>query len=218
MQITAISVNFRTPRLIQDCVGSFSRHYPHVHHILIDNGGCPQSIGIMRGLAKRAEVTLVENDTNRGHGPALHQGVSLVKTRYVFLLDSDTRTEKGGFLEEMLSRFEADARLFALGWLRYTNENGVASPKQHLKRGMEYVHPYACLLDVVKYKKLHPFIHSGAPATKLMHSAKKAKYRLARFPIERYIWHKVAGTRGCFGGECRVPTNMRMMKWRKHRI
>lgn len=216
--VTAITVNFRTPELIRDCVTTFGKFYPQIPHILIDNGGCQESLRVMRELARKPNIVLIENQQNKGHGPGLHQGILFAATKYVFTLDSDTRVERGEFLELMLGEFRHDPSLFALGWLRYTNASGVASPRQELKRGMEYVHPYACLLDRGKYLKLHPFIHSGAPATRLMSSAKRSGYRLASFPIERYIWHKVAGTRGCFAGECRVPTNARKLPWRKHRI
>ncbi len=217
-KITVISVNFRTPDLIRDCVVTFRRFYPSLPYIVLDNGGCATSVVTIRELAKKFSLITVFNGHNRCHGPALHQGIRMANTRYAFLLDSDTKTFKGGFLEKMLAHFAKDPKLFAMGWLRYVNSAGVAGPHQHLKRGLPYIHPYACLLDINKYNRLHPFIHSGAPATKLMHSVKKKKLHLQSFPVENYIWHKVAGTRGCFGGLCKVPTNMKKTKWRKHRI
>jgi glycosyltransferase involved in cell wall biosynthesis len=215
MDVTVITVNFKTPELIGGCISSFQQFYPHLRYVVVDNGGCVESLRVLRGIGT---IELVENPQNIGHGPALHQGISLSTTRYVFTLDSDTTTHKGGFMERMLSVFEGDPKLFALGWLRYTNESGVASPKQELKRGMKYVHPHACLLDREKYGGLHPFIHSGAPATRLMMSAAVAGYGLESFPVEEYIEHKVAGTRGKFGGQCKVDTDARPGKWRMHRI
>lgn len=217
-KITVISVNFKTPDLIRTCVSSLRQFYPSVPYILLDNGGCVTSLVTIRDLGKKFSVLTVENEKNIGHGPGLHQGIKLASTPYVFLLDSDTRVKKGGFLEKMLALFEDDPKLLAAGWLRYVNASGVAGPKQELKRGMPYVHPYACFLDREKYFKCLPFIHSGAPATKLMNSARKKGYSLVSFPVEEYVWHKVAGTRGCFGGECRVPTHWKKKKWRKHRI
>lgn len=215
MDVTVITANFKTPELIGKCISSFQAFYPRLRYIVIDNGGCMESWRILRGIGT---IELVENGKNIGHGPALHQGILMSTTQHVFTLDSDTTTHKGGFMEGMLSQFEGDPLLFALGWLRYTNESGVASPKQELKRGMKYVHPYACLLDREKYLRLHPFIHSGAPATRLMASAVEAGYHLESFPIGEYIEHKIAGTRGKFGGQCSVPTDRKPGKWRMHRI
>ncbi len=218
-KVTVVSVNFKTPKLIRDCITSFRGRYPKAPYILIDNGGCVASLQVARELGKTVDVTVVENRVNIGHGPALHQGIALVKTPYVFTLDSDTVTRASGFLEVMLGMFSGNPNLFALGWLRYTNENGVASPHQELKRGIKYIHPHACMLDRNKYLGLNqPFVHTGAPATRLMWVAVKAGYELGSFPVEKYIWHKEAGTRGCFAGEWRVKTEARKAKWRKHRI
>lgn len=215
MDVTVVTANFKTPELIGKCTSSFQSFYSGLRYIVVDNGGCPESLKVLRAIGC---IELIENEENIGHGPTLHQGISLSTTKYVFTLDSDTTTHKGGFLEEMLSRFEIDSKLFALGWLRYTNESGVASPHQELKRGMQYVHPYACLLDREKYHTLHSFIHSGAPATHLMCSAVEAGYHLESFPIDEYIDHKIAGTRGKFAGQCKVPTDRKPGKWRMHRI
>lgn len=218
-QATVVCVNFKTPDLTRDCISSLRQFYPNVKIILIDNGGCDASLKMARQLGEMYDLTVIENRDNIGHGPALNQGIHLATTPYVFTLDSDTRTEKGGFIEEMIGKFKADASLFALGWLRYTGESGVATPKQELKRGMKYVHPYACMLDREKYLGLSTgFIHSGAPAAALMSVAGEAGYGLEDFPVDEYIWHKVAGTRGCFRGQCKVPTDRKPEKWRHHRI
>lgn len=217
MDVTALTVNFRTPSLISDCVRSFHSFYPNVTHLVIDNGGCEKSLVALRKFARDGLITLITNKRNVGHGPALDMGFRAIQTPYVFTIDSDTRTLKGGFIEQMTSAFE-DNDLFAIGWLRYTNDNGVASPRQELKRGRPYVHPYAALWDREKYLTLDPFVHRGAPAIKTMISAVENEYHLQSFPIEKYVWHKIAGTRGMFGGEWNVDTKMRAGRWRMHRI
>jgi len=217
--VTAVTVNFKTPQLVKDCVVSVLKFYPGLPYVLIDNGGCKRSLSAVRELKKKyPHVHLIENDRNIGHGPALNQGLKHVSTPYALLLDSDTRAKKPGFIERMLKAFKEDPKLFAIGWLRYVGHNGVATPQQNGSQGKKYIHPSTCMLDVKKFQGLHPFVHSGAPATKLMHSARKKKYHLKYFPVSEYIWHKVAGTRGMFGGECRVKTDAKPGKWRKHRI
>lgn len=218
MDVTAITVNFKTPELIEKCISSFQSFYENLRYIIIDNGGCVRSLRALWDIECIESIKLIRNPENVGHGPALHQAILLSTTKYVFTLDSDTITRKSGFLEAMLTQFHEDPDLFATGWLRYTNESGVASPHQELKRGMKYVHPYACLLDREKYHELHPFIHSGAPATRLMCSAVEAGYHLESFPVDEYIDHKIAGTRGKFSGQCKVPTDREPGKWRMHRI
>jgi len=221
--ITAVTVNFKTPKLIYDCVNSFHAHYPGVQHIIIDNGGCEKSLKLLRKLQGKELLTLLENGENTGHGPALNQGIANVETPYVFLLDSDTKTEHGGFLEKMLELFEQDAKLFACGWLRKVDtKTGVAyrvskgSPLPNV--GLAYIHPYACLMDVEKFRRGRGFANRGAPALEPMLDAFHNGYTVKAFPIEDYIWHKVAGTRGLFGGRFAVKVTEEPGTWKRYNI
>lgn len=218
--ITAITVNFKTPDLVYDCLNSFRCYYLDMRHIVVDNGGCAASLDRLRKLTDKGFVELIKNERNAGHGPALNQGLALVETAYAFLLDSDTRTEQGGFLEKMLALFAADPLLFAVGWLRKVGKTGVAYRHQDTApdSALSYIHPYACLLDVEKFRELRPFKQAGAPALETMYDARARGYHVAGFPVSDYIWHKVAGTRGLFGGRCRVRTDEKPGKWKKRRI
>jgi len=174
---------------------SFKLYYPQLPLVLINNGG---------PLSGIKNVQVIENESNVGHGPALHQGLLLAETRYVFTLDSDTRTKKGGFLEAMLKRFERNPQLFAIGSLWRVNPNGVRHSDEETARrkglGYDYVHPFAALFDREKYEQLKPFQHCGAPAISLMIDAAAKGFYLESFPIGDYIWHRAAGTRNRFGG------------------
>lgn len=218
--ITALTINFKTPELVYDCLNSFRNFYPDVYHLVIDNGGCQQSDRTLSQLHDKKLIKLIKNTENVGHGLALNQGIELVGTSYVFLLDSDTRTERGGFLEKMLKLFETDDQLFAVGWLRKVGKTGVAYRIQSKapKDALPYVHPYACLLDVAKFRQLRPFNESGAPALKTMYDARELGFHLADFPIDEYIWHKVAGTRGLFGGRFKVGTREIPGQWSRRPI
>jgi len=191
-----------------------------VRHILIDNGGCGKSVNLWRKMERKGLLKLIENETNRGHGPALNQGLELVETPYAFLLDSDTRTKEGGFLEKMLDLFSENWRLFAAGWLRQVSaQNGVALRKGDKARDvLDYIHPHACLLDVAKFRQVRPFTVQGAPALMTMLDARARHWKVADFPIADYIWHKGSGTRGLFGGRVRIKTDEKPRQWKWYRI
>lgn len=217
--VTVITVNFKTPDLLRLAVTSFKRHYPRVSMVLIDNGGCGQS------LAAQAELSLafknirtLHNSRNIGHGPAMCQGFKLCRTDYVFTLDSDTETVKGGFLERMLECFARNENLLAVGWLRWVNKNGVAAKRKGGQHVNPYVHPYAALMNLEKYRTLTPFKHRGAPSVGTMLSAVRRGYDLESFPIEEYVKHKIAGTRGRFGGNWSPKTRQRMEPYKRKRI
>jgi glycosyltransferase involved in cell wall biosynthesis len=218
LAITAITVNFKTPDLLNVCISSFRSHYPDLRYIVIDNGGCKESRRILRKLRENVRIEAIENEENAGHGLALNQGLALVETPYAFLLDSDTKCNRGGFLEKMLERFEADSLLFAIGWLRHVNDTGVAYKGKPAFDAIPYVHPHACLMDVAKFRRLPPFTTRGAPAVDTMRAALRAGYTVEDFPVSEYIWHKIGGTRGLFRGHWLPKTGEEPGKWKRYRI
>lgn len=221
--IVAVTVNFKTPELVLECLDTFHEHYPAIHHIVVDNGGCRVSKWVLEDLADRGRIQLVKNHHNVYHGPALNQALALVNTPYAFLLDSDTKTEKGGFLEKMLGQFK-DGKLFAVGWLRWVDgRRGIPyrSQKQaeNNPHALPYIHPYACLLDVKKLRQGPRFCRTGAPALRIMRNVELQGWRVEDFNIQDYVWHKQAGTRGVFGGRWNPETKEEPSKhWSKFPI
>jgi len=183
--------------------------------VVLDNASDDGSFEWLQKKAKEdGALRLLRSDVNIGHGPGLCRCLEEVETPYVFTLDSDTVTIKGGFLELMLRRLETNEQLFALGWLRYVNHNGVAFSEPNPK-AIRYVHPHAMLFDFVKYRRLKPFVSAGAPAIKLMTSAAEAGYEVEDFPIQKYIRHLIAGTRRLYRGhwDPRKTKSMRIGPW-----
>lgn len=212
--VTAITVNFKTPSLIAQCVESFILCYPGVPYIVVDNGGCAESLAELERIsARHSSVRPVRNEQNIGHGAALDQGAKLASTKYVFTLDSDAKVIKHGFLEAMVERFRVDPLLFAVGWMRYVGDTGVATPHQEMRHGKPCIHPYAMMFDRESYFQLPQFDQSGAPTAPTMFIAVARGFHLESFPIEQFIWHKTAGTRGMFGGRWIVPTDSKPGPW-----
>jgi glycosyltransferase involved in cell wall biosynthesis len=204
-QITVLIVNYKTRDLTRRAIESFRQQYADVPLILIDNGSQDESTDFLREMEQRdSKVSVLINEHNRYHGPAMNQGITSAKTPYVFTLDSDAEVVAGGFLEQMADLF-LDPQLYALGDLRYKNRFGYtygyvtsdgytsrAHPEN--RRRIPYAHPYAMLLDRAKYQRLHPFVHHGAPCIKNMRDAKKVGYLVRHFPIVRFVLHHFEGT------------------------
>jgi glycosyltransferase involved in cell wall biosynthesis len=203
--ITVLIVNYKTLELTRRAVETLLRYYNKVPVVLIDNGSHDSSTRLVHDIASRhSNVSAVINERNGYHGPAMHQGITLAQTKYVFTLDSDCEVVRSGFLEEMLGLF-ADDLVYAVGELRYKNRfgytygyatstriDGDAQPSQ--RRRIPYAHPYAMLLDRSKYLRLDPFIHHGAPCIKNMRAAKKAGYRVLHYPVGSFVIHHAEGT------------------------
>jgi glycosyltransferase involved in cell wall biosynthesis len=203
--ITVVIVNYKTVELTRRVIETLLGRYEEVTVILIDNGSHDSSTLLIQDMASRHDnVSAVINERNRYHGPAMHQGIELARTNYVFTLDSDCEIVRGGFLEEMLALFVEES-VYAVGELRYKNRFGYtygyatvpgqdASAHPSGRRRIPYVHPYAMLLDRSKYQSLDPFIHHGAPCIKNMRAAKKAGYRVVHHPVGNFVIHHAEGT------------------------
>jgi glycosyltransferase involved in cell wall biosynthesis len=215
--VSVVIVNYKTQALTRQAVSSFISRYHDVPLLVIDNGSQDKSVGTIQKLAMRnPSVTAHLLTENVYHGPALDQAFHLLETPYILTLDSDTITKKGGWLEAMLGHFRSDPRLYAIGWLRWVNHNGVATrdglPRPNLH---PYIHPYCALFDRAKYHTLQPFFRDGAPCRVNMFNATKAGYHLVSFPIDQYVTHLIAGTRRMWKGRWDPKSDERPGGWRE---
>ncbi len=195
-RVTAIIVNYRTPELLVLAVESFRIFYPRMPLVLVDNGSDVQTVHVVQNLVER-DSTVVSGiylNENIFHGPAMHRAIAAVKTPYVFILDSDTETLQGGFIELMLAKFESD-EAYAVGEsVRVTKRGFVSASGKITVPISAYL-----LLDKLKYGKLPPFIHHGLPLLNNFAAAQKRGWTVEDFPIDTYVKHLGRGTVKKFG-------------------
>lgn len=215
--VSVVVVNYKTQALTREAVNSFVSRYPDVPVLVVDNGSGDNSVGTIQKLARdHPSITAHLLEANIYHGPALDRAFRLLDSPYVLTLDSDTVTRKGGWLEAMLGHFHADNKLYAIGWLRWVNENGVATADGKPRPNLHpYVHPHCALFDRAKYLTLSPFFRDGAPCRVNMFSAIQRGYHLVSFPVERYVTHLVAGTRRMYGGKWDPKQGEKPGTWRE---
>ncbi|MEX0822080.1 MAG: glycosyltransferase family 2 protein [Rhodothermales bacterium] len=193
-RVHVIVVNYQTPDLLDTAVRSFVEHYPDVPLLIVDNGSRDASRDVIETLhADLANVSSLRLEENRYHGPAMDLALRHVDVDYVFLLDSDTKTMRGGFLEEMLARSE-EPNVYGVGKIAEVNERGFAAT-----RGIPVLVSAYMLIDRERYLDLPPFIHHGLPALQNFRAAAEAGYRLEPFPVDEYIEHFGRGTAERYG-------------------
>jgi glycosyltransferase involved in cell wall biosynthesis len=184
-QVAVVMVNYRTPAQTKRAYESFRQFYPTLPMYVIDNGSSDESAAYVKSIAGKCTTAIV-NPYNYGHGPALHQAAGILRERgfrYMFALDSDTETKRGGFLEAMLARLGSG---YAIGKRYWTCEHGFVSNSE---RGVPYVHPHAALHELNQYSVLRPFALHGAPCIHNMIDAKLRGMAVLDFPIEDYVYH-----------------------------
>lgn len=196
-KVTVIIINCQTLNLTRKCIESVLCFYPSIPIIFIDNGSKDKSTRYVRMMAEQYDnITGVLNRRNYGHGPGMHQGLTLVKTRHVLTFDTDCRMKQAGLVEAMLKRFDSKV-VYAVGYLQYVDDMGHDTVKG---QGYPYVHPAVMMVDRKKYFKLVPFNHHGAPCVMNMRDAVRHKYKLVHFKRSKYVKVGWAGTRKVLGG------------------
>lgn len=197
--ITCVLVNYKTKHLTEKALSTFRKFYSYPV-ILVDNNSGDESTEFCKNaVTVYDDITVLLNNKNIGHGQALHHGILLAATPYVFTLDSDTETLQGGWIEQMLQKLQETENSYAIGWERWVNLDGVSGIKNG-KNLTPYIHPYAMLLEKAKYLTLPTFAMHGAPCVYNMREANVRKYALIDFNLAPYIKHLIAGTRRMYNG------------------
>ncbi len=193
-RVNVAVVNYQTADLLDTAVRSFSRFYPHVPLMIVDNGSedsSPETISLLR--EDHDNVTALLLDANRYHGPAMDLALRRLESDYVFLLDSDTETRKGGFLEALVALCEP-ADVYGAGHVTHVNRRGFAA-----RSGLPVLVSAFMLIDRNTYLDLPPFIHHGLPTLQNFRAAAEAGYRLAEYPVDEFVEHVGRGTAERFG-------------------
>ncbi|MGE3801535.1 MAG: glycosyltransferase family 2 protein [Candidatus Kapaibacterium sp.] len=190
-----VIVNYQTPDLLENAVRSFKEFYPEVQTIVVDNGSQDESREVIDRLCREYNALTAElRPDNAGHGPAMHHVIARQEYEFYFFLDSDTVTNKSGFLEEMLTHF-SDELVYGVGKVVPFNRRGFHDEAE----GVPMLIAAYMLIRSSIYQQLPPFEHHGAPVAHNFHSAAKLGYRMKDYPIEKYIDHLHRGTVSRFG-------------------
>jgi hypothetical protein len=195
-QITAVVVNYQTPDLLERAVTTFKEFYPDVPLLVVDNGSRDASRRLIGELAGRFASTLrpLLLDENIFHGPALDLALRSLPSEFVYVFDSDAFTLRGGFLEEMSRRLQADPDAYGIGKVVTVDHRGFAAA-----RGVPTVTTPHMLLRRSRYEGFPPFEHHGMPTLKNFTAARDAGLKMLDFPITDYVEHEGRGTAGRFG-------------------
>lgn len=161
--VTGITVCCNTKNLTKRACESVRRFHPEMPIIIID-GSDPRNpcAFYVKSLSSKI-TTVVSLGYNIGHGKGLCMGIERAKTQYALIFDSDIEMLKSP-VNRMLEMMEEDT--FGVGYIEKTGLDGFeyGSQKHHKNQAwVSYLHPYFQLIDIVNYRKFHPYVHHGAP-------------------------------------------------------
>lgn len=194
--VCVVVTNFQTIDLLEIAVESFRKFYPDVKMLIVDNGSKDQSRAAIRALAQKnpARVLTRFYERNIYHGPAMHAAALEREEPYLFYLDSDTQTMRGGFLERMVSVLNEDEKLYGVGRVDHVNKRGFSSAE-----GTPILISAYMMLRRKTYFELPSFKHHGMPTMDNFAAAAAKGYSLKHFEMDNYIRHYGRGTASRFG-------------------
>lgn len=90
--VTVVIPNYNHKELLNNLLISLSDSISLNQVIVVDNASSDGSVNFIK--ENYPEILLIENDSNKGFACAVNQGIKLVNTDFVFLLNNDTVVEK----------------------------------------------------------------------------------------------------------------------------
>lgn len=155
--VTVVSVSYNTKELTALLLWSLHRILApsDVSVLVVDNASTDGSAELLRGARDAGLCTLIENDTNLGHGPGLNVAMSAMQANEadrVWILDSDCVVTRPDALREPLSAYPGAAIVGEPHWDPWHEQ--------------ERFELYSLLLDPAALREADapPFCDDGDPA------------------------------------------------------
>ncbi len=110
--VTIIIPNYNGLSYLKTCLDALlpQAQTPDKHVLVVDNGSTDGSVEFLRGCPGIETIFLKENT---GFCGAVNTGIRASRTRYVILLNNDTKVCPG-YVQALVDRMEEDDRLFSL--------------------------------------------------------------------------------------------------------
>lgn len=120
--VTVVIPNYNNRELLNNLLISLSDSISLNQVIIVDNASQDDSALFIK--ENYPEITLIENTTNKGFACAVNQGIRMVKTQYVFLLNNDTII-KPDTIQNLIQTINRAPDIFSVSsrMIQYHNRN-----------------------------------------------------------------------------------------------
>lgn len=133
--ITALTVNYNTPKLLELLLKSFRQFYD-IPYMVID-GSDEANYNKIKNFDKKYNIELIHVGYNIHHGPGMTYGISLINTDQILLVDSDMIILNGGWLEKMKKSLRPNS--YGIGYV-----NAGRDERGYIEK---YLHPVFTLVN-----------------------------------------------------------------------
>jgi len=200
--ITALMVVYKTKDLVVRSYESIRKFYPTLKLMIIDNSGGDECTKYLEELFdKDPFLQLIKNEKNEGHGSSVHQGIGLIETDLVLMMDSDTEVVSLGGIEGMLDLMTPE--VYGVGKIIKTDLGGRNVPDDFNKwETIDFLLLSVGLINKNQYYNFSPFTRFGLinfKANREINQKGLSNQLFKEFPVLGYIHHYSGGTRAKYG-------------------
>lgn len=119
--VTIIIPNYNGYAFLRDCLEALMPQLnDRVHVLVVDNGSTDESVGFLTELGQKSpeqydnykEIDAILLPSNTGFAGAVNAGIKYSRTKYVILLNNDTKVLPG-FVDSLVAAMEQDEHVFA---------------------------------------------------------------------------------------------------------
>lgn len=214
LNVTVLICQRKTRDLIELSLNSLFRFYPDIPVLVVDGDSQDDSAVYLKQMQKQYSNLRVwtrpsPKEGITSHGVTMHEAImEHITTRYVLLMDSDVIIERGGFLEQMLSKISIGAMsgetVYAIGSLMCTSRSNFANGLPiNNEDVLPYAHPSFSIYDREKYIELSQkkvalrngfmhdaiFCNDGSPCCLTAIAAQDSGYYVIGYAVDKYVKH-----------------------------
>ena len=109
-EVTVIIPNYNGIKYIKDCLDSLLVQTMKADIVVVDNASTDGSLDVIKGYG---DVKLIELKDNFGFCRAVNEGIAATNSKYVILLNNDTKAEPD-FVEELYKAIDSHDDTFSV--------------------------------------------------------------------------------------------------------
>jgi hypothetical protein len=178
---------------------SLLRFYPDISVLVVN--GSPDEFDLTTYLEFMSLVYPNVRVWNRGglnsHGDMMNDAIKeKITDEYILLLDNDSITIRGGYIEPMIEQLQEGYTLGTGALMLVTRSNEACGAPKDESDILRYIHPSCGLIRRSIYIQLEPFKNHGAPCVFTMLDAERKGIKVKAYPIDKHTCH-LSGANWC---------------------